>query len=272
MSIRRLPSDLINRIAAGEVVERPASALKELVENSLDAGARNIAVKLSAGGLERVEVVDDGCGMARDEMMLSLERHATSKLPDAAIEDVVSFGFRGEALPSIASVSRFTMESRTAGGDGWKLVVDHGEKTQEGPAALPQGTRIKVESLFEKVPARRKFLRTPRSEYTASLDVMRRLAMAAPHVGFTLDHDGRRVIEVQPQSPPERVAALLNPQLQKNGLGLDTQRGEMRMTGVVSLPTFNRGMGDQQYLFVNGRPVKDRLLVGALRGAYRDLL
>lgn len=272
MSIRRLPNDLINRIAAGEVVERPASALKELVENSLDAGARHVAIKLSAGGLERVEVVDDGCGMDRDEMALSLERHATSKLPDAAIEDVVSFGFRGEALPSIASVSRFTMESRTNDSDGWKLVIDHGEKVEEGPAALPPGTRIKVEGLFDKVPARRKFLRTPRSEYTASLDVVRRLAMAAPDVGFTLDHDGRRVIEVQPQSPPERVAALLNPQLQKNGLGLDTERGEMRLTGVVSLPTFNRGMGDQQYLFVNGRPVKDRLLVGALRGAYRDLL
>src|SRR3954452_22788877 len=164
MSIRRLPAELINRIAAGEVVERPASALKELVENALDARATEIAVRLSAGGLELVEVTDDGCGMNPDEMQLALERHATSKLPEDSIDRITSFGFRGEALPSIASVSRLRIESRVRGADGWRIEVDHGAPAGEGPAALPPGTRIRVEQLFAKVPARRKFLRSPRSE------------------------------------------------------------------------------------------------------------
>src|SRR5918911_4480023 len=175
MSIRRLPPELINRIAAGEVVERPASALKELIENALDAGASQVAVRLAAGGLELIEVADDGCGMARDEMRLALERHATSKLPGDALDRVTSFGFRGEALPSIASVSRLTLESRVRGADGWRIEVDHGEAAVEGPAALPPGTRIAIEGLFEKVPARRKFLKSPRAEYAACLDVVKRL-------------------------------------------------------------------------------------------------
>src|SRR5438309_4858660 len=202
MSIRRLPPELINRIAAGEVVERPASALKELVENALDAGATRIAVSLAAGGLERIEVSDDGCGMSRDEMRLALERHATSKLPGDSIDQVTSFGFRGEALPSIASVSRLTLESRLRGSDGWRIELDHGEPMGEGPAALPPGTRIRVEGLFDKVPARRTFLRSPRSEYAACLDSVKRLAMARSDVGVTLDHDGRRVLTLQPSEPP----------------------------------------------------------------------
>jgi DNA mismatch repair protein MutL len=179
MSIRRLPSALIDRIAAGEVVERPASALKELVENALDAGATTVAVRLSAGGLDLVEVTDDGSGMNETEMELALERHATSKLPDDHIEDVLSFGFRGEALPSIASVARLTLESRERGNaEGWRIVVDHGTRTGQGPAALPPGTRVRVEGLFDKVPARRKFLRSPRAEYSACLDAVKRLALA----------------------------------------------------------------------------------------------
>ena len=272
MSIRRLPSDLINRIAAGEVVERPASALKELVENSLDAGARQVSVRLAAGGLDLIEVNDDGSGMAPQEMHLALERHATSKLPDDHIEDVLSFGFRGEALPSIASVARLTLDSRVAGHDGWRIEIDHGAKAGEGPAALPPGTRIRVEGLFDKVPARRKFLRSPRAEYGACLDAVRRLAMARPDVGFTLEHDGRRGLSVQPSDAPTRVAALLDRELERHGLGIDCTRDGLRLTGVVSLPTFNRGMADHQFLFVNDRPVKDRLLVGSLRAAYRDLL
>ncbi len=272
MSIRRLPSDLINRIAAGEVVERPASALKELVENALDAGATSVAVRLSAGGLDMVEVTDDGHGMDPADMRLALERHATSKLPDDRIEDVASFGFRGEALPSIASVSRLTLESRPRGADGWQLVVDHGTVAGEGPAALPPGTRVRVEGLFDKVPARRKFLRSPRAEYAACLDAVKRLAMARSDVAFRLEHDGRTTLKVQPSDAPARVAALLGHELERHGLGIDTGREGLRLTGVVSLPTYNRGMGDQQYLFVNDRPVKDRLLVGALRAAYRDLL
>jgi len=272
MSIRRLPSDLINRIAAGEVVERPASALKELIENALDAGAGNVAIRLSGGGLELVEVSDDGSGMPPSEMRLALERHATSKLPDDAIESVTSFGFRGEALPSIASVSRLTLESRAAGGEGWRIAIDHGALQAEGPAALPPGTRVRVEGLFDKVPARRKFLRSPRAEYAACVDSVRRLAMARPDVAFSLDHDGRRSLAVQPSDGPTRVAALLAHELERHGIGIDCVRDGLRLTGVVSLPTFNRGMADQQFLFVNRRPVKDRLLIGALRAAYRDLL
>ena len=273
MSIRRLPSALIDRIAAGEVVERPASALKELVENALDAGATTVAVRLSAGGLDLVEVTDDGSGMNETEMELALERHATSKLPDDHIEDVLSFGFRGEALPSIASVARLTLESRERGNaEGWRIVVDHGARTGQGPAALPPGTRVRVEGLFDKVPARRKFLRSPRAEYSACLDAVKRLALARPDVAFSVDHDGRRSINVQRSSGPARVAALLDPSLERHGLGIDFARDQLRLTGVISLPTFNRGMADQQFLFVNRRPVKDRLLVGALRAAYRDLL
>jgi DNA mismatch repair protein MutL len=272
MSIRRLPSEVINRIAAGEVVERPASALKELVENALDAGAKTVAIRISAGGLDLVEVTDDGHGMAPEEMSLALERHATSKLPDDAIEAVTSFGFRGEALPSIASVSRLILESRPRGSDGWRIEIDHGVKSGEGPAALPPGTRVRVEGLFEKVPARRKFLRSPRSEFAACTDAVKRLAMARPDVGFSLEHDGRKVLAVQPSEGPTRVAALLSHELDRHAIGIDCIRHDMRLTGVVSLPTFNRGMADQQFLFVNSRPVKDRLLVGALRAAYRDLL
>ena len=272
MSIRRLPPELINRIAAGEVVERPASALKELVENSLDAGAGHVAVRLHAGGLEIIEVTDDGTGMAPDEMRLALERHATSKLPTDAIDQVTSFGFRGEALPSIASVSRLTLESRVRDADGWRIEIDHGERASEAPAALPPGTRIRVAGLFDKVPARRKFLRSPRAEYAACLDAVKRLAMARSDVGFTLDHDGRRILTLQPTDAPSRVAELLSHELDRHGVGIDCTRDGLRLTGVISLPTFNRGVADQQYLFVNSRPVKDRLLVGALRAAYRDLI
>ena len=272
MSIRRLPPELINRIAAGEVVERPASALKELVENSLDAGAGHVAVRLHAGGLELIEVTDDGTGMAPDEMRLALERHATSKLPTDAIDHATSFGFRGEALPSIASVSRLTLESRVRDADGWRIEIDHGERASEAPAALPPGTRIRVAGLFDKVPARRKFLRSPRAEYAACLDAVKRLAMARSDVGFTLDHDGRRILTLQPTDAPSRVAELLSHELDRHGVGIDCTRDGLRLTGVISLPTFNRGVADQQYLFVNSRPVKDRLLVGALRAAYRDLI
>jgi DNA mismatch repair protein MutL len=205
-------------------------------------------------------------------MRLALERHATSKLPDEAIDRVTTFGFRGEALPSIASVSSLVLESRVRRSDGWRIEIDHGEKIAEGPAALPPGTRIRIERLFEKVPARRKFLRSPRAEYAACLDSVKRLAMARSDVGFTLDHDGRRILTLQPSDAPARVAALLAHELDRHGIGIDCAREGLRLTGVISLPTFNRGMADQQFLFVNARPVKDRLLVGALRAAYRDLI
>ncbi len=273
MSIRRLPDTLINRIAAGEVVERPASALKELVENAIDAGASQISIRLGAGGLDLVEVTDDGCGMTPNDIALALERHATSKLPDDNIDQVLTMGFRGEALPSIASVSKFSVESRVRGGEGWSRVVDHGRLLSEGPAVIPPGTRVRVENLFANIPARRKFLRSHRAEYAAALDAVRRLAMARPDIGFTLEHDGRRTLAVQPgMDRPERVAALTAPELAENSVALDFQREGISLGGIASLPTFNRGVADHQYLFVNGRPVKDRLLVGAVRGAYAEML
>lgn len=273
MSIRRLPEHLVNRIAAGEVVERPASALKELVENAIDAGATRIVVTLASGGIERIEVVDDGSGMTPPDMALALERHATSKLPDEAIEAVETLGFRGEALPSIASVARLTMESRVRGAEGWARLVDNGALLREGPAGLPPGTRIVVEGLFERVPARRKFLRSARSEYAACVDVIKRLAMARPEIGFMLSHDGRLSLNVAAVADrPARVAALTDRALVENSVTIDLERDGVRLGGVAGLPTFNRGVADHQYLFVNGRPVKDRLLAGAVRGAYADVL
>ena len=272
--IRRLPENLVNRIAAGEVVERPSSELKELVENAIDAGASRIAVKLIEGGLDSLEVTDDGCGMSPEQMALALERHATSKLADDAIEQVSTLGFRGEALPSIASVARFTLESRPHDAEqGWRRVVDHGETVTEGPAALPPGTRVRVENLFGKIPARRKFLRTPRSEYAACKDVVLRLAMARPDIAITLDHGDRRIFGLQGgEGLANRVAQLIARELKDNGVAIDMERGAMRLTGIAGLPTYNRGVADHQYLFVNGRPVKDRLLTGAVRGAYADML
>jgi DNA mismatch repair protein MutL len=272
MSIRRLPEHLVNRIAAGEVVERPAAALKELVENAIDASATRIDIVLAEGGTLRIDVRDDGCGMEPREIALALERHATSKLPDESIESVTTMGFRGEALPSIASVAHVTIESRVAGADGWRRVVDNGMLVEEGPAALPPGTRVLVKGLFDRVPARRKFLRSARSEYAACLDVVRRLAMARPDIAFSLDHDGRRTLAVQAEDQPVRVVALTDRMLAENSVLIDFAREGIGLCGVAGLPTFNRGVADHQYLFVNGRPVKDRLLIGAVRGAYADML
>ncbi len=273
MSIRRLPEHLVNRIAAGEVVERPASALKELVENALDAGATRIAIRLAGGGIDLVEVIDDGSGMSPADMALALERHATSKMPDEAIETVTTLGFRGEALPSIASVARMTLESRVRGSEGWQRVVDNGVLASEGPDGLPPGTRVRVEALFDRVPARRKFLRSPRTEYAACMDVIRRLAMARPEIAFTVEHDGRQALNVAAAADrPARVAALTDRALIDNSVAVDLEREGIVLGGVAGLPTFNRGIADHQYLFVNGRPVKDRLLTGAVRGAYADVL
>jgi DNA mismatch repair protein MutL len=273
MSIRRLPETLVNRIAAGEVVERPAAALKELIENAIDAGSTRLSIRISEGGIARMEIEDNGCGMSPADMALALERHATSKMPNDAIEDVATLGFRGEALPSIASVARMTLESRVAGSDGWRRVVDNGALVSEGPAALSPGTRVTIDDLFSRVPARKKFLRSPRSEYAACLDVVRRLAMARPDIAFSLEHDGRRVLDVQgDQDQLSRVSALTHRDLASNSIGVDLERGDVYLGGVISLPTYNRGVADHQYLFVNGRPVKDKLLVGALRAAYMDLL
>ncbi|MCA1956540.1 DNA mismatch repair endonuclease MutL [Zymomonas sp.] len=275
MSIRRLPEDVINRIAAGEVVERPASALKELVENAIDAQSTRILIRLQKGGLDGIEVIDNGIGIPADEMRLALERHATSKLPENnTIEAVNTLGFRGEALPSIASVARLTLESRTADSDsGWQIIVDNGHFEKEGIAPLPKGTRIKVDSLFARIPARRKFMRSAKSEYMACHDVVRRLAMTRPDIAFSFEHDGRRIFSFNGgESRQRRVAALIDRTLKDNSVAVEYQRDQMQLEGVASLPTFHRGLADHQYLFVNGRPVKDRLLIGSVRAAYHDLL
>jgi DNA mismatch repair protein MutL len=278
MSIRRLPETLINRIAAGEVVERPASVVKELVENALDAGARRIDVELGEGGLERIAIADDGCGMDAGDLRMALQRHATSKLPTGDLDSIATMGFRGEALPSIASVSRFRIASRAPGAAGWEIIVDHGRIVADGPAAVPPGTRAVVERLFGNVPARRKFMKGVRTEYAACLDAVRRLAMARADVGFSVIHDGRRVLDVQPagslieSARVARLASILGADFTDNAVAVDMERDGLCLGGLAAVPTFSRGAADHQYLFVNGRPVKDRLLLGAVRGAYRDLL
>jgi DNA mismatch repair protein MutL len=277
-AIRRLPETLVNQIAAGEVVERPAAALKELVENALDAGARRIAIRLENGGIDHLSVSDDGCGMDADALRLAIERHATSKLPDGDLSAIATLGFRGEALPSIGSVATLTLTSRPAEATGWRLVVDNGRVTADAPAAAAPGTVVAVDGLFAAVPARRKFLKSERSELSACVDVVRRLAMARPDVAFEVVHAGRRLLSVSaapdasPASLVERLGALLGPDFAANAVAIDLDREGLRLGGLAGLPTYNRGIADHQFLFVNDRPVKDRLLTGALRAAYQDLL
>jgi DNA mismatch repair protein MutL len=276
--IRRLPETLINRIAAGEVVERPASAAKELVENALDSGARHIRVVLLNGGIDGLEVADDGIGMAPDQLRLAIERHATSKLPDGDLSAIATMGFRGEALPSIGSVATLSLTSRAANGEGWELVVDNGRIIADGPASAAPGTVARVEGLFAQVPARRKFLKSPRSELAVCHDHIRRLAMANPQVGFVLEHEGRRLLNLPPLPDPSpasslaRLAAIIGADFAGNAVAVDLARDGLHLAGLAGLPTWNRGVADHQYLFVNRRPVRDRLLVGAVRGAYQDLL
>ena len=278
MPIRRLPETLINRIAAGEVVERPASAVKELVENALDAGARRIAITLAGGGIEGIEVADDGHGMTPDQLRLAVERHATSKLPDDDLSAIATMGFRGEALPSIGSVATLALTSRPAGKGGWQLVVDNGRIVADGPASAAPGTLVRVTGLFARVPARAKFLKSPRSELAACLDHLRRLAMARPEVGFRLVHEGRTLLNLPPEADAgpaaslNRLAAIIGTDFAANAVAIDLDRDGLRLGGLAGIPTYNRGVADHQYLFVNRRPVKDRMLVGALRGAYQDLL
>ena len=281
--LRRLPTTLVNRIAAGEVVERPASAVKELVENALDAGARRIAVTLKEGGRTFISVVDDGVGMSPDELQLAVERHCTSKLPDDDLTHINTLGFRGEALPSIASVSRFTITSRPAGADtAWSLEIDGGARGEPRPAAHPSGTRVEVRDLFFATPARLKFLKEPRTESGHVADAMRRLAMAHPGTAFRLESEERALIDLAAAPPSlledgdaarlERLAAIMGREFADNALAIDANREGFRLTGFAGLPTLNRPTGQHQYLFVNGRPVRDKLLAGAVRGAYQDFL
>ena len=282
-ALRRLPSNLVNQIAAGEVVERPASAVKELVENAIDAGARRIAVTLKEGGRTFLSVVDDGIGMTTAELELAVERHCTSKLPDDDLAHVSTLGFRGEALPSIASVSRFTIASRPRGADAaWSLEIDGGAKARPKPASLPAGTRVEVRDLFFATPARLKFLKEPRTESSHVADALRRLAMAHPEIAFRLESEDRTLLDLPAANPSllekgdaarlERLAAIMGRDFADNSVAIDATREGFRLTGFAGLPTLNRPTGQHQYLFVNGRPVRDKLLGGAVRGAYQDFL
>ena len=281
--LRRLPSNLVNQIAAGEVVERPASAVKELVENAIDAGAHRIAVTLKEGGRTFLSVVDDGIGMSRPELALAVERHCTSKLPDDDLGDIRTLGFRGEALPSIASVSRFTITSRPDGADtAWSLEIEGGAKRDPKPAAHPKGTRVEVRDLFFATPARLKFLKEPRTESSHVADAMRRLAMAHPAIAFRLESEDRTLFDLPAANPTlidkpdaarlERLAAIMGRDFADNSVAIDANREGFKLTGFAGLPTLNRPTSQHQYLFVNGRPVRDKLLNGAVRGAYQDFL
>ncbi len=283
MTIRLLPPDLVNRIAAGEVIERPASAVKELVENAIDAGARRIDVVMIDGGRQLISVTDDGRGMRRDELILAIERHATSKLPDEDLWHISTLGFRGEALPSIGSVSRMAIESRSKGaGEAWRLLVEGGEVTPPTPASIAEGTRMEVRDLFFRTPARLKFLKQPRTEQNYAVDAIQRLAMAHPEIGFTLS-DGQRTVLKLPSVEGrldieedagllDRLAAVMGRDFSDNAIAIAAEREGIRLSGFAGLPTLNRANAQMQYLFVNGRPVRDKLLHGAVRGAYRDFL
>ena len=279
MTIERLPETVVNRIAAGEVIERPASAVKELVENSLDAGARHIDVVIRDGGKSLISVVDDGCGMARGDLALAIERHATSKLPDHDLTAIASLGFRGEALPSIGAVSRLAITTRTAADDSaWLLRVEGGRVDGPSPAAHAAGTRVEIRDLFYATPARLKFLRTTRTETQQITETIHRLAMARPEVAFTLADETRTRIRLGAEQGDlletrlQRLAGVMGREFAQNAVSIDAEREDIRLTGYAGLPTLNRGNAAMQFLFVNGRPVKDRLLVGAVRGAYADFL
>ncbi|MBY0447949.1 MAG: DNA mismatch repair endonuclease MutL, partial [Hyphomonadaceae bacterium] len=286
MPIRRLPPEAVNRIAAGEVVERPAAALKELVENALDAGARRIRVRIESGGLALIQVEDDGCGIPREELPIALERHATSKLSadaDGGVDllNIATLGFRGEALPSLGAVARLTITSRAAGAaQAWRIACEGGALSAPGPAAFagPQGTCVEVRDLFYATPARLKFMKSPRAEAMAAVELCKRLAMARADCGFVLESDGRTVLRLAAESEPEgegrrrRLAAILGADFAPNSIALDQQRGEARLSGFAGLPTLHRATREHQHLFVNSRPVRDKLLVGAVRAAYQDFL
>lgn len=279
MTLRLLPPTLVNRIAAGEVVERPASAVKELVENAIDAGATRIDVQMADGGRTLIAVTDDGRGMSPEDLSLAVERHATSKLPDDDLVDIGFLGFRGEALPSIGSVARLTLTSRARGADSaWTLTVDAGLKGEPAPAAHPQGTRVEVRDLFYATPARLKFLKAARTEFQHAQDVIARLAMAHPQVAFSLSDGTKQALRLNANQGElfdarlSRLGAVLGREFADNAVPVDAEREGIRLTGHIGLPTYNRGNAQHQYLFVNGRPCKDRLLHGAVRGAYQDFL
>jgi DNA mismatch repair protein MutL len=279
MAIRQLPPNLVNRIAAGEVVERPASVVKELIENAIDAGATRIDVVANGGGLSLIRVTDDGCGMDRYDLALAVERHATSKLPDDNLSAILTLGFRGEALPSIAAVARLQIISRARGADrAYEIAVDGGRKAPLKPAAIGEGTRIEIRNLFYATPARLKFMKSERAETAAIADVVKRLALAKPEIAFSLATGDRTTLRLEPCPPGlldhglPRLGRILGEEFVTDALPVRAARGAIAVEGFAGLPTLHRPSGLAQYLVVNGRPVRDKLLAGAVRAGYGDLV
>ena len=279
MPIRRLPTQLVNQIAAGEVVERPASVVKELVENSLDAGARRVEIEIEQGGAKLIRVRDDGAGIPKQQLALALSRHATSKV--ASFEDleaIDSMGFRGEALPSIGSVSRLRLISRSQEGDqAWELEGDGSDRVNEPkPAAHPQGTSVEVRDLFYNTPARRKFLRTEKTEFNHIQGLLQRLALVRFDVGFILQHNRKAIFSLPPcadrTAREARIAELLGRAFLDNALYHEEQAGDLTLGGWIARPSFSRSQGDMQYFYVNHRMVRDKLVTHAVRQAYQDVL
>ena len=289
--IRYLPDHLINQIAAGEVVERPSAALKELIENSIDAGASSVDIDVENGGKSLIRISDNGCGMGAEDLRAAVDRHATSKLRDDRLDNIHTFGFRGEALPSIASVSEMMIKTRAARNydldqDAWQMTVSYGEKSDIEPCAHHQGTVIEIRDLFQRTPARLKFMKTERSEFMAIKDVVMRQAMANNEVAFKLTHNGKRVLLIGTPSQMldqdvtrnaqdfihRRAGQLIGDDFAKNTMVIDQVREDVRLYGLASLPTYHKATGQSQYFFVNNRPVRDKLLHGVIRAAYNDVL
>lgn len=279
MAVRQLPPSLVNRIAAGEVIERPASVIKELVENALDAGAKRIEVVAVGGGLSLIRVTDDGIGMTEQDLELAVERHATSKLDDDDLMAIRTLGFRGEALPSIGAVARLTIRSKALSApEGCEIVVDAGVKAMPRPVAVNGGTRIEVRDLFYATPARLKFLKSERAENAAISDIVKRLAMAHPHVDFTLVSGERTTLRLSAAMPGdgaaelERLSRIMGAEFMTDSVPVMAERDGLRIKGFAGLPTLNRASAIMQFLIVNGRPVRDKLLAGAVRAAYGDFM
>ncbi len=279
MTIRVLPSNLVNQIAAGEVIERPASVVKELVENALDAGAHKIEVNLTAGGKSLIIVSDDGCGMTAEELNLAVERHATSKLQTDDLFNIKFLGFRGEALPSIASVSRLTVASRAKDAEnGWQICVNGGQKGQIQPTAINQGTRIEVRDLFYTTPARLKFLKSDTAEAGQCVDILQRIALAHPDVAFYLYCDGKKRLSLnacsgEPLTAAQtRITDILGTEFTQNSVTIEAENEFCRVSGRISIPTYHKANSLSEFLFVNNRPVRDKLILGALKGAYQDMI
>lgn len=278
MAIRQLPPDMVNRIAAGEVIERPASVVKELVENAIDAGATQIDVTTAKGGLALIRIVDNGVGMTAEDLALAIERHATSKLMGSDLLNIHTLGFRGEALPSIGSVAKLKLQSKTKDGDGYELNVEAGRKSDISPAALNVGTCVEVRDLFYATPARLKFLKSERAENMAITDVAKRLAMVHPNIGFQVTTGERASLRLSASDLAttedwlSRIAQIMGDDFAENALSISAMRDDIELKGFAGLPTYHRATAQMQFLFVNNRPVKDKLLAGALRAAYGDFI